>query len=497
MSQIKISNLTYAYNGSYDNVFESVSFTIDTDWRLGFTGRNGRGKTTFLNLLMGKYTYKGTISHSVTFDYFPFYISDKNKTAIEIIEELRPDYIYWKISRELSLLQLDDSVLYRPFDTLSGGEQTKVMLSLLFARENNFLLIDEPTNHLDANARELLANYLKQKKGFILVSHDRALLDACTDHTLSINKTNIEIEQGNFSSWFSNKEQRDNFEAAENSKLTKEINRLKKTATEKAQWADTVEKSKNSKDSTIWIDRGYIGHKSAKMMSRAKTCEARAEKALADKSKLLKNIETMEALKLSPIDYHSETLAYLKNISICYDECSVCRNVSFEIKKGDRIALKGSNGCGKTSIIKLLCGEKIPHNGEYKVGSGLIISYVSQDTSFLRGNLKDFAREYGIDETLFKSILRKLDFSREQFDKDIKSFSEGQKKKVLIAKSISQKAHLYIWDEPLNYIDIFSRMQLEKLIFEFKPTMLFVEHDRTFSEQIATKTVTLQKQNDA
>lgn len=235
MSQIKISNLTFSYDGSYENVFENVSFTIDTDWRLGFTGRNGRGKTTFLNLLMGKYDYKGTISYTTDFDYFPFHVSDMSKTAIEIIEEIRPDYVYWKISCELSLLGLDDSILYRPFAKLSGGEQTKVMLAVLFAQDNKFLLIDEPTNHLDEKARELLANYLKNKTGFILVSHDRSFLDACTDHTLSINKTNIEIEHGNFSSWLANKERRDNFEAAENTKLKKEINRLKKTAAEKSQ----------------------------------------------------------------------------------------------------------------------------------------------------------------------------------------------------------------------------------------------------------------------
>lgn len=496
MSQIKISNLTFSYDGSYENVFENVSFTIDTDWRLGFTGRNGRGKTTFLNLLMGKYDYKGTISYTTDFDYFPFHVSDMSKTAIEIIEEIRPDYVYWKISCELSLLGLDDSILYRPFAKLSGGEQTKVMLAVLFAQDNKFLLIDEPTNHLDEKARELLANYLKNKTGFILVSHDRSFLDACTDHTLSINKTNIEIEHGNFSSWLANKERRDNFEAAENTKLKKEINRLKKTAAEKSQWSDKTEKTKfNNKNSGLHVDRGYVGHKSAKMMSRAKNYEARAEKAVAEKSKLMKNTENIETLKISPLDYHSELLAYLKDVSVFYGQRSVFQHISFDIKKGDRIALKGGNGCGKSSIIKLLCGEYIPYSGEYKTGSGLIISYVPQDTSHLNGNLKNFARDNGIDETLFKAILRKLDFSREQFDRDINLLSDGQKKKILIAKSLSQKAHLYIWDEPLNYIDIFSRIQLETLILTFKPTLLFVEHDKTFSDKIASKVVNIQKQN--
>ena len=121
----------------------------------------------------------------------------------------------------------------------------------------------------------------------------------------------------------------------------------------------------------------------------------------------------------------------------------------------------------------------------------LVISYVSQETSFLSGNLTQFALHSGIDESLFKAILRKLDFSRVQFEKDMSDFSGGQKKKVLIAKSLCEKAHLYIWDEPLNYIDVLSRMQIEDLLLSYKPTLLFVEHDSAFCEKIATTIVNL------
>lgn len=125
------------------------------------------------------------------------------------------------------------------------------------------------------------------------------------------------------------------------------------------------------------------------------------------------------------------------------------------------------------------------------VGSGLVISYVVQDTDGLSGNLKDYAEQMNIDESLFKAILRKLDFQRTQFDKNMQDFSGGQKKKVLIAASLCQKAHLYVWDEPLNFIDVISRIQIEKLIKKFNPTMLFVEHDAAFCENTANKTVIL------
>ena len=126
-----------------------------------------------------------------------------------------------------------------------------------------------------------------------------------------------------------------------------------------------------------------------------------------------------------------------------------------------------------------------------KVGSNLKISYVSQDTSHLKGNLSDFAYEHNIDESQFKTILRKMDFDRVQFDKNIEDFSGGQKKKVLLAKSLCEEAHLYVWDEPLNFIDIYSRMQIEALLLEYEPTMIFVEHDSIFREKIATKVVEL------
>ena len=176
MSLINIQNLTFSYEGSYDNIFEDVSFQIDTDWKLGFIGRNGRGKTTFLKLLLGEYEYSGTISASVDFEYFPYIVTDEDKNTIDALTEIHPDFLYWQLQRELSLLEVDENVLYRPFSTLSKGEQTKVLLSILFLKENSFLLIDEPTNHLDMKGRELVSRYLNRKKGFNLVSHDRAFL---------------------------------------------------------------------------------------------------------------------------------------------------------------------------------------------------------------------------------------------------------------------------------------------------------------------------------
>lgn len=488
MSLIQVSNLTFAYDGSYENIFENASFQIDTNWRLGFTGRNGRGKTTFLNLLLGKYEYQGSISASVSFSYFPYHVADKTIFAIDVVEEIYPEYQYWQLAREMNALQLDEDVLYRSFETLSNGEQTKLMLAVLFLKENNFLLIDEPTNHLDIQGRELVSRYLNSKKGFILVSHDRAFLDGCVDHILSINKANIEVCRGNFSTWYENKQRQDAFEQAENDKLKREIRRLEETARQKADWSDRVEATKIGFGP---CDRGYIGHKAEKMMTRSKAIERRQQAAIEEKSKLLKNIERSDSLKIFQTPFHTKRLVSLRDIAICYGHAPVCEGITFEIQQGDRIALQGANGSGKSSIIKLICGQDIPYTGELRIGNGLQISYVSQDTSGLHGKLTDFARDSGIDESLFLALLAKLDVPKAQIEKDMSALSAGQKKKVLLARSLCQPMHLHIWDEPMNYIDVISRMQIEELLLQFQPTILFVEHDKAFCENVATKIVKL------
>lgn len=493
MSLIDISGLTFRYDGSSENIFENVSFRIDTDWKLGFTGRNGRGKTTFLNLLLGKLEYKGKITANVDFEYFPYSVGDSETVTSDILNNMSRGAEKWKLSRELNRLAVSEDVLYRPFSTLSNGEQTKVMIAALFLRENSFLLIDEPTNHLDVEARRLVSEYLNTKKGFILVSHDRAFLDGCIDHILSINKSDIEIQQGNFTSWLYNKRLQDNFETEQNERLKKDIKRLEAAARKAERWADKVEATKIGfdprKHEKSIGSRSYIGEQSRRMQQRRKNLEHRQNAEIKEKSGLLKNIEESEPIKLITEEFHSKRLAEFRNVTAYYGKKTAFEKLSFVINTGDRIALLGRNGSGKSTVIKLLTGDKILFTGEIFVANGLKISYVPQDTSFLRGTVSDFENKYFLDKTLFRALLRQLDFSRAHFEKDMSEYSAGQKKKVLIAKSLSERANLYIWDEPLNFIDVLSRIQIENLITEYKPTMLFVEHDSVFCENTAIKII--------
>ncbi len=506
MAQIQAAGLTFCYEGSFDNIFEDASFSIDTDWKLGFIGRNGKGKTTFLRLLLGKYAYAGSISAPVAFDYFPYPVSERQLglCAWELMEELKPGCLEWRVICELGKLNAPAELLYRPFGTLSHGERTKTLLAILFSGENDFLLIDEPTNHLDGEARENVKEYLKGKKGFILVSHDRDLLDACVDHILALNRKSIEVQSGNFSSWWENKTRRDRFLQMENEKHLREIASLKRAADQSGRWAQKNEDKKIGFDPIKEHDRSvgtraYIGGKTKKMQKRVKHYEKRIEREIEAKEGLLEDIENPVQLKLNPLAYRKDRLLCCKDLSLGYGGGAVLRDFTFELKRQERVFLHGKNGCGKSTLLKALlaAGGQLQGEGpcvaagELKMGAGLKISYVSQDTGFLRGGIREFCQKRGLDEGLFCALLRQLGLERAQFARDMAKFSEGQKKKALVAASLMTPAHLYIWDEPLNYMDVFSRMQIEELLLKYAPTMILVDHDARFRQRTATRVVEL------
>ena len=496
MAQIQVNDLTFSYDGSADDVLKNVTFNIDTDWKLGLIGRNGKGKTTLLNLFMGKYEYRGSIKAGICFDYFPYKVSgtDLMKTAAGLMEKWKPQAEMWQVLIRMNELKMDLECLYRAFGTLSFGERTRVMLAVLFAAENEFLLIDEPTNHLDTEAREVVKEFLASKKGFILVSHDRDLLDTVCDHVLVLNRATIEVQAGNFSSWWENKEKKDAFRQAENEKHLKEIGKLKAAADRSSRWAEKNENTKIGFDPVKEHDRSiatrsFIGAKTKKMQARVKSYEQRIDREIEEKEGLLQDIERIRDLKIEPLKYHKEVLVNADELSLRYKgvQKELFSGLRFQVKRGERVIISGENGCGKSSILKAIMLKKdspdLIISGKLEVSSGLIISYVSQDTSFLSGSLQRYCDVNNLNESLFFTVLRQLDFGREQFAKNMEEFSEGQKKKVLIAASLITPAHLYIWDEPLNFIDVFSRMQIEKLILEYEPTMLIVEHDERFREK--------------
>ena len=495
MSQITIQDLHFTYDGDHIPVFEGLDLQLDTGWKLGLVGRNGRGKTTLLRLLAGELEGRGTVSlGGVPCLRWPGPVKNPDRRALDVLLDGAPPEEEWRLSWELSKLGLEEETLDRPFSTLSGGEQTRALLAALFLDEGAYPMVDEPTNHLDGPGRELVSKYLRSlDRGFLLVSHDRAFLDGCVDHILALNPTGPELVRGTFSSWFRDKEDRDRGEAARNEKLKGEIRRLEQAAADRRQKADAVERAKTGISQNGVVKHGlrpYLGEKSRKGQQQRKNIERRADRAIEEKSALLKDLERADSLKLAPLAYHSQRLLEGRDLAVSYPGMTG-RPVGFTLNQGDRLCLDGGNGSGKTSLLRLILGEEVPHTGTLFRASGLEISYVPQRADHLRGSLLDWAEGQGIDLTKFLTVLRKLDFSRALFERDMSGYSAGQKKKVLLAASLCHSAHLYLWDEPLNYIDLFSRIQLEELLLQYRPTLVFVEHDRVFREKIATRTVAL------
>jgi ATPase components of ABC transporters with duplicated ATPase domains len=500
MGTIQIRNLTFRYDNMEKPLFDHVTLKIDESWRLGLIGRNGRGKTTLLRLLQHQLTYSGTLETNLDFSYFPQPIQDPEQMTVTVLTDLGQvtGEEIWKIERELTRLDVATEVLYRPFNTLSPGEQTKVLLAGMFVDDRHFQLIDEPTNHLDQTGRDIVADYLHRKSGFIVVSHDRHFLNQIIDHVISIDRADIAVLSGNYETWYTAKSQQDTLEQRENDQLKSEIKRLEKTARQKEQWSNNAERGKYAgagrKDHSD-IDRGFVGHRAAKVMKRSVSLESRTTRAVNEKKKLLNNIDDMAPLT---IPYQAaragQTLITVENLILQQNGNALNQPVTFTIKTGDRTALIGTNGVGKSTLLHaLLDRQRSPliRSGVAQIHSGLRVSYLPQDFAGLSGSIENFAEERGVPYTLLLTTLRKLGFERDLFRDPIEKMSMGQKRKLALARSLCEPAQLYIWDEPLNYLDVITRGQIRQVISEVQPTMLIVDHDADFIDAVTSEKITL------
>ncbi|MDD3212620.1 MAG: ATP-binding cassette domain-containing protein, partial [Eubacteriales bacterium] len=421
MALVQLTDVSFAYEGSFDDVFSHLSCQVDSSWRLGLIGRNGRGKTTLLRILAGELKPQGMVDMPLKPALFPFFIENPLAAALEAMLACAPDAPQWRLVQEANRLNLTEDVLERPYETLSRGEQTKAQLAALFAREDAYPLIDEPTNHLDLRGRELVGDYLAKQKGFLLVSHDRAFLNRCIDHTLSLNRATVTVQRGDFDAWEREWERKNQSEQQRNEQLQKDVNRLTESARRQADWSRRGEKGKYHvpASETAVVDRGYVGARAAALMKRFKTTQARIERDIEEKRGLMKNMERVGGLKLSPLEPPKRLLISAKDASIRYGGHAVREGIAFTVERGERVALVGGNGAGKSSILKTVCGLSTALQGDVSVAGGLTISYVPQSAGDLRGSLRAFIAEHDVDETLFKAILRNMDFGRQQFDKAI------------------------------------------------------------------------------
>ncbi len=524
MSKITINNMSYYYEDFYNPVYENINLTIKTDWKLGLIGRNGRGKTTLLKLLNGELVpSSGSMNIPVEVEYFPYtsecgytitrdiikenvgklksmedameaIISANDEARFDEYSMLQEQYLELdgyemesKILKEMDDMQLDKALLDREFETLSGGEKTRIMLLILFLRKKTFILLDEPTNHLDEEGKMAVANYLQKKKGFIVVSHDRAFLDQVIDHVLSINKKDITIEKGNYTSWKYNKDKKEEFEFRTRERLEEEIAQLERSAKSSRTWANIGNMQKYA----------FAGNGRANgvetYMRQAKRSEARVQDNIDKKKQLLQNYEEVKPLVMyQKDDLEEQCLIKIKELTFKYSDCEgeIIKGFNYEICAGDRIWVKGKNGAGKSTLLKILSGT-LPNEGvEY--AEGLCMAIVSQELGWKKGYIKDELEDKS--SPVYERFIELCDYFElpENFlDRPLETYSSGELKKVNIARALAEENHIILFDEPLNYMDTYFSEQLEEAILKYKPTIIFVEHDHYFGKTIATKTINL------
>ena len=502
MSNIKISRLSFRYDDASDNIFNDLNLNLDSSWKLGLVGRNGRGKTTLLNLLRGKLQGTGKIESKLVFSYFP--ITVKNPENITLYElQDQANFEQWELERELNLMDTDPNLLWQPFNTLSGGEQTKVLLALSFTDRDAFPLIDEPTNHLDEASRLQVAEYLrKHDKGYIVVSHDRDFLNQITDHILAIENTEIHLYQGNYASYEDTKEKRDQFNRDKNEKLKGEIKSLNNKYVRFNNWSDSVEAQKYQGRKTQYVlnrrtrlNKGAIGHAAAKMMKKAINTQHRMDKRIEEKKGLMVNIEDVPDLTMNFQPNYHQTLLETQHLSLKVQDKQLFEDLNMIVKNKGIVSLEGKNGSGKSTFLKLLLSKtnEVSYQGKFVLINGSKISYLPQDFTEYTGTLKEFAEKQKISYEELLNNLKKMGFPRESFTTKIEEMSMGQQKRIALAKSLVEPADLYLWDEPANYLDVFNQDQLIKLLKDKQPAMLLVEHDQYFIEHVAKHRIKLEK----
>ena len=523
MANILCRKVSFGYDGTERNVFTDLDLVIDTGWRTALTGRNGRGKTTLLRLIQGELTPdRGHIERPVEVQRFPVSVADPAVSAFDAAKDAAGPFRRWEremarlldtdddnalarygtlqtrfqeaggyevdadLERELDALGIGAALWPRRFDRLSGGEQTRCLLAGLFARQAGFPLIDEPTNHLDRAGRERVAEYLYAKPGFLIVSHDRAFLDACVDHVIALNPDTVEARRCSFSTWRHAFLERLARQERANTELRREIGRLEDAAQQRRRGADKREAEKGAH-----TDKGFIGARAARQMKRAIAVEQRAEKAVEERRQTLVDIERTYPLRLpAPSRRRARPLVTAHDLVVLRDK-PLFAPISFRVRSGDRLAVVGPNGSGKTSLLEVLREAPLAFEGTLTRPARLDIARVCQQPRWTTGLLSDHLAAEGMDESRFRQVMAALGVRGAALERRLESMSPGQRKKIELARSFLLPADLLLWDEPLNFLDIDAREAIQEVVLRGTPTMVFVEHDAVFVDRVATATLEL------
>ena len=512
MNVLDVQNLTLSFGEN--TLFSNLSFDVQDKEKVGFVGVNGAGKTSLFKVITGEYTPDSGncfISKNATLGYMQQHTCSDNKTIWnelvsvfddliqteieldEINEKLKTDHSKELLERQSYLtdeFNLNGGLTYKsmtrsallglgfgeedfdkPTSKLSGGQKSKLILAKLLLSKADFLLLDEPTNHLDISAIAWLEDFLKNFNGAcLIISHDRYFLDRVTDKTIELENKKIRSYKGNYSEFLVKKaaEQKAVEEKYEND--MKEIERLEGIVAQQRQW----NREKN-----------------------IKTAESKEKVIERIKAQLVVPDKKLEKIRFdfTPKCVSGEDVLEVDGLKKSFGNHIVFENASFNVKRGERVFLLGDNGCGKTTLLKILMGDLSRDDGTFKFGASLMTGYFDQVQAKLDLNksvLDEVWAAYPfMTETKVRNALAAFLFKGEEVYRKLEVCSGGERARVALLKLMLGGYNFLLLDEPTNHLDAFSREELENTLLNYSGTMLIVSHDRYFINKLATRIVEL------
>ena len=511
MIDISVSNLVKEFEVG-KKILDGLTFQVDAGERVGLLGPNGCGKTTLLRILTGVMDYDegevviapgkrlGLISQIPVYPA-GYTVEDVLDTAFAPLHQMEEEMAslaarmaagesdpallaqYDKLTaayqsgggyetqtnknKVCNGLSIPQDMRQRPFDQLSGGEKTRVNLGRLILEDTDILLLDEPTNHLDLRATEWLEEYLEKFKGTVLtVSHDRYFLDQVVDRIVEIKDGRAEFYPGNYSFYAVEKERRYEEQLRQYEKEQAKIEQLEKAAAQMRVWA-------------------YSGMD--KTFKRVKSMEKRIERMrVTDRPKK----ERKMAVRFGEREFRGDEVLSIKRLAKAFDGRTLFSDVDLEVEGGERIALLGDNGTGKSTLLKIILGEETADAGKVRMGPTVKVGYLPQVIHFdhpERTLVDTLIYDQDCTASTARNRLAAFKFRGEDVFKPVSALSGGELSRLRLCMLMDAKINLLILDEPTNHLDIQSREWIEEAVEEYEGNLLFVSHDRYFIERFATR----------
>lgn len=448
-------------------LFENATASIMSGDRIGIIGKNGAGKTTLLRLIAG--------------DIVPAsgqLIQGAPDMSVQAVEQELPDYAFEDVTKAEQALLNRWKVPFRDFAQLSGGEKLKARLAKGLAQPADLLLLDEPTNHLDAQGTEYLLRELNAYPGAIaIVSHDRYFLDQIAMKIWSIENGKVHSHNGNYSEYMEFREQQRKSQQHAYDIQQKRIDRIETQMKQLSSWSESAHANSTKQEGY----KEYYRVKAKSMDAQVKSKQKRLEKELANEAvdAVEPEYEVDFAFRANP--KAGKRFLEVKKLEKSFGDMPLFKNASFTIQHGEKIAVVGANGSGKTTFLKMLAGEEPVSDGELWLSPSASIGYLTQDVFDLpldRTPAELFEQFTFKERGRVQNLLKHLGFRKEQWLEPIREMSMGERVKCKLMKFILEDKDALLLDEPTNHLDLPSREQLESTLADYRGTLLVVSHDR-------------------